>query len=95
MADTTETREIKSQVCRNGAHSIKAPPSNTSVRNYDGAQVINTRKDYSMAYMFGTSQKIRMNGLKSSRAADIRKIKLQQLLQRLLWRHPNKDYSIN
>ena len=93
MADTDETRVTKSQVWINGALSIKVPPSNTRGRQSGGAQVISTRTDYLMASTFGTNQNIVMHGLRSSRAADVIKIKLRRILRRLFRRDPNKDHS--
>ena len=95
MADAEETMATKSQVWRNVALSIKLPPSNTRGRQSGGARVINTRMDYSMASTFGTNQKIMIHGLRSSRAAYLRKIKLWRLLQRLLRRDPNKGHLTN
>ena len=95
VADTEETRAIKSQVWINCALSIEAPPSNTRGRQSGGARVINTRTDYSMAYMFGTNQNIMMHGLINSRAADLRKTTLRLLLWRLLRRDPKNDHSTN
>ena len=77
VADTRETRAKQFQVYRNGAPSIKAPRSNIRGRQYSGAQVINTRTDYLTNYTFCTNHNIKMHGFRSSRAADLRKIKLQ------------------
>ena len=95
VADTEETRAIKSQVWINCALSIEAPPSNTRGRQSGGARVINTSMDYPMASTFGINQNIMMNGLINPRDADLRMIKLQLLLMRLLRRYPNKDHSKN
>ena len=43
-----------------------------------------------MASTFDTNQKIMMHGLRNSRAADLRNIKLQLILRRLLRRNPKR-----
>ena len=95
VADIEETRAKKLQMWINGALSKKVTPSNTRVRQSGCAQVINTRTDNSIASTFGTNNNIMMHSLINSIAADLRKIKLQMLLRRLLWRDPNKYYSTN
>ena len=90
MADIEETRATKPQVWINDALSIKVPPSNTRIIQSGSARVINTRMDYLTTLTFGTNHKIMMNGLKNSRAADLRNIKPRLLLHRLLRQDPNK-----
>ena len=71
------------------------PPYNTRGRQSGGARFIKTRTDYSIASTFDTNQKIMMHGLRNSRTADLRKIKLRLLLKRLLQWDPNKGHSTN
>ena len=74
MTDTVETRATKLKGGRNGALSIKVPPSKTRERQSGGAQVNNTRTDYLISSTFGTNHNIIMHGLRNLRATDQIKI---------------------